>query len=285
MTRRSGVGHKAIPRIESVVRLGYVVRGLLYLLPGIFALRLAIGPHGAVIAPTGAIKLIGHQPFGRILLFLVAAGLAGYALWGLMRAVYDPLLRGNSLSGVANRLGYLVSALGHAGLTVVALRYLAGTEPPSNPAQGWIAFVLTEPFGRWVLGIVGVCWILGAGLAQIVAGWRASFKRDFAVDRMSPAERALAILLGRVGFVVRGIVFTIVGALLVAAALHANSDDLQGMEGALVKLLHEPYGHWLLAFAGSGIIAFGLFSMMCARWMRIRSAAAGRPPHSSRSQS
>jgi hypothetical protein len=270
------------PPLRTLFRFGHVVRGIIYVLPGILALRLAIGPHGAAIAPSGAIALIGHQVYGRILLLLVAVGLFGYALWGLVRAVFDPLHRGNSPAGILSRLGFCVSALAHGGLLIVTLRYLGGAVPRSTTSQSWIAFLLAHRYGSWLIGLIGVGWIVGAGLAQIASGWRGRFERDLELDRTGPSERRWVIRLGRVGVVARGVVFTIIGIFLVATAFHANPHDAQGIDGALLGLLRQPYGRWLLAVAALGIIAFGLFSVMCARWMRIRVAAAGPLPHSPR---
>jgi hypothetical protein len=70
--------------------------------------------------------------------------------------------------------------------------------------------------------------------------------------------------------VTRGIVFTIIGVFLVATAFHANPHHATGMDGALLGLLRQPFGRTLLGAAGLGLIAFGVFSVMCARWVRIR---------------
>jgi hypothetical protein len=104
---------------------------------------------------------------------------------------------------------------------------------------------------------------------------------DLQLGRMSPMELRWATGLGRVGAIGRGAVFTIVGWCMVLTALHHNPRDAQGIDGALLNLLREPYGRWLLAAAALGIMAFGLFSVLCARWMRIRVAAAGPLPQSS----
>jgi hypothetical protein len=266
---------------EPLVRLGFVVRGILYFVTGGFALALALGPHGAAMAPTGAIGVIGHQQLGKPMLVVVAIGLAGYMLWGLVRAVFDPLQRGKTLKGIASRLGYGMSALGHGALLVATLRYLAGHEPQHAASKGWIHFLVAQPYGRWMLLVVGITWVLGAGISQVIAGWRGTAKRDLKLERMSRTEQAWLLPLGRFGMVVRGLVFTIVGLFLVATALRQNPQDLQGMDGALLRILSEPLGRWLLAFAALGIMAFGMFSMMCARWMRIRPEADTSPSHSS----
>lgn len=260
------------PWIERFARFGLIVRGIIYLVPGVLALQLAIGTHGAAITQTGAVEMIGHQPFGRVLLVAVAVGLAGYALWGVIRAVFDPLRKGHSPLGLAKRFGFVMSALAYGSLLVATLRYLTGTLGHIAKPYDWTAGVLANPLGAWVVGIIGLCWIAGAGIGEIVRGWRGSFREDLDLGRMGPAERRWAMSLGRFGIVARGVVFTIIGMLLVGVALHANPHDGYGMDGALLALAHQPFGRMLLAAAGLGLIAFGVFSAMCARWMRMRVA-------------
>jgi uncharacterized protein DUF1206 len=265
--------------IEGFFRFGYIVRGVIYLIPGVLALELALGTHGATITQTDAIEMIGHQFLGRILLLVVAVGLASYSLWGVNRAVLDPLHQGHSPRGLARRFGYAMSALAHAGLLAATLRYLSIALPLTASHQDWSTELLAKPFGAWLVGIIGVCWIAGSGIGEIARGWQGRFKQDLAFDRMSSFERRWAVPLGRFGTVARGGVFTIVGMLMVAAALHVAPHRQGGMDGALLELARQPFGRLLLGAAALGLIAFGAYSMMCARWMRMHAN-----PHEQRSR-
>jgi hypothetical protein len=120
-----------------------------------------------------------------------------------------------------------------------------------------------------LVAVIGLCWIFGSGIAQIVMGWHRTFERDLALERMGRIERGWAIGLGRVGLVSRGFVFTIIGVLLVAAAFRVAPHSSTGLEGALIELAHQPFGLALLGAAGLGLMTFGAYSAMCARWMRM----------------
>src|SRR5437867_10492801 len=96
------------PWVEGMARFGYVVRGVLYAIIGLLALAVAFGVGGATTDKTGAIATIGARPFGKVLLAVVVVGLAGYSLWGFIRAIFDPLHRGTGPKGLAARVGYLV---------------------------------------------------------------------------------------------------------------------------------------------------------------------------------
>jgi len=263
------------PWLGRLARWGYIVRGLIYLIPGISALRLALGAHGAAVTQTGAIELMSREPFGRPILIVVAVGLGAYALWGVVRAVSDPLRQGHSAGGIIVRLGYVSSALGYAGFFFAALRLLAGKSAHSS--KDWLARLLEAPFGPWMLGIFGLCWIGGAGIAEIVKALGGRFERDLRTERMGPSEKRFALWLGRFGIALRGLVFGIIGGSLVAAAWHLDPVRTRGLGGALLDLAHQPYGRFLLATVSLGLIAFGLFSILCARWARTGAANPSVP--------
>ncbi|HTM57823.1 MAG TPA: DUF1206 domain-containing protein [Candidatus Udaeobacter sp.] len=254
------------PRLlEALMRFGYVVRGALYVIPGLLALGLATGRHRTEMTPAAAIQAIGHQPFGRVLLAVVAIGLLGYSLWGFARSLFDALGKGGSLHGLAQRFGYLTSALAYGGLLVLTLHLILHSDP--GESSSWVVRVRALPLGAWVLGAIGVGWIIGAGLLQIVSGWRRTFEADL---DLGVSERRWASGLGRVGLISRGVVFTVVGILLVTSAVRANQPEGTTMNSALLEILHQPFGRVFLVAAAIGLIAFGAFSVLCARWMRVR---------------
>jgi Domain of Unknown Function (DUF1206) len=253
------------------LRFGHIVRGILYMVLGILALRLALGTRGEALTQTGAIQMIGHQPFGFVLLAAVAIGLACYSVWSAIHAFLDPLRNGHTFRGLARRVAFASNALVYAGLLVVTLQVIVGPLPYVPTSFDWTASLLARTSGAALVGIIGVCWIAIA-CVDIVSGLRGAFKRDLDLDRRSPAERRWAMALGRVGIVVRATVFAIIGIFLVATALHINAHHATGTDGALLGLLRQSFGRALLATAGLGLIAFGVFSAMCSRWMRSHAA-------------
>src|SRR4029078_10156627 len=71
---------------EWLSRSGFVARGLIYAIIGVLALQLALGTCGNLTNQQGPLHTLVEQPFGKVLLTLVAIGLGGYALWRLVRA-------------------------------------------------------------------------------------------------------------------------------------------------------------------------------------------------------
>lgn len=266
------------PWVERFMRFGYVVRGVIYLVIGVIALRLVFGIRGAAMTQTGAIVTIGRQPFGSFLLISVCVGLASYALWNAVCALLDPFHEGHSPGALVNRAGLASSAIAYAGLLVITIRFMVGTHLHSATSYAWISGLLAKPYGAWLIGIVGLATTAGAILGEIVPGIRGSFRDNLDLARRSRAEHRWAMRLGRVGIITRGIVFAIIGIYLVAAAFHANPHHQTGTDGALLGLARQPFGMALLAGAGLGLVTFGVFSIMCARWTRMHVGSAPRSP-------
>jgi hypothetical protein len=255
-----------------LTRLGFAARGIVYGLVGILAIQVAIGGSGGQITnQQGALNTIAQQPGGRILLIVVAVGLAGYALWGLIRAALDPLHKGNDTKGTIARLGYLVSGISYGALCYAAVQLImrhSGGQGGST-GQGAASSLLAKSWGPWVIGAIGLA-IIGAAIAQISQGWQANFDMHFNNYAMSAEQRRQATRLGRFGYIARGIVFAIVGLFLVQAALYRDPSRVVGIDGALQALARQPYGTILLGIVAAGLIAFGIYSLLGAAWFRLK---------------
>src|SRR5438270_9885749 len=259
------------PALEVLERAGYIVRGVLYAVMGALALGLALGIGGRATDPSGSLVLITQNGAGKFLLIGVVIGLAAYALWGFVRAIFDPLHRGKDAPGIAERLGFAWSGIAYTSIVLFALRLLAGNSASRRDStQSTIASVLTLPAGRWVAIGIGVAALL-VGLGQFVVAYKATFKQDMKRTEMKRWEKDLVDNLGRMGMVARGVTFSLVGWFVIQGGQHQDASRVHGYGGAFVFLLGQPFGHVLLAAVAIGFIALGLHSFACARWIRLLS--------------
>jgi hypothetical protein len=260
------------PRVAATfaARLGFAARGLVYLLVGWFALDAArLGS-----APADNQEAMGsllNKPLGHILVAAIAIGLAGYALWRLSEAVLDPERRGTEPKAIVERIGFGWSALVHAFLAVYAGKLaLHLTRPETNPseerARSWSGWLLEQPGGEWLLGLIGLL-LIGGAAAQAWKAWRGSFTRELAGNVPLPGYVCLA---GQIGYAARALVFLLVGWFLVHAALEASPHEAGGIGQALRTLREQPYGPVLLGITALGLMLFGLYSFIEARFRRIR---------------
>ena len=258
--------------VKGLARFGYAAKGVVYAIIGVLAAQTAFrgGSSGQTTGQSGALQTIASQPFGRIMLGLVAVGLIGYALWRLVQAIMDPEREGSDGEGIVKRLGYGISGLTYAGLAFSAFRIIQGTGGGGGSnAQGFTARLMSQPFGQWLVGIVGVI-IIGVGFFQIYKGAAAKFREDLKLSEMGSAEETWATRAGRIGLTARGVVYGVIGALLIQAALQANPQQAGGLGKALQTLAQQPYGPWLLGGVALGLIAYGAYAaLVLARFRKI----------------
>ncbi len=256
--------------VERLERYGYLVRGLIYFIIGALAVQLAMGAGGATTDQTGAIALIGAQPLGKALLVLVAVGLAGYSLWGFVRAIFDPLGRGTEMKGIVERIGFLVSAVSYGALVIPTVQFLMNQ--PAGQSKGHpadlSAQLFAQPYGRWLVIGFGLSWIVAAA-GQFYSAYTAHFIQDFRTNTMSAREFKWASRIGRFGFAARGVVFGLIGFFVIQSGLTMDPHKAQGFDGVLLKIAQAPYGTILLAVVAIGLVAFGLYSALCARWNKV----------------
>lgn len=260
--------HRAAPTLETFARLGFGARGLVYGLVGGLAVLAAIGSGGRAGGSRSALQALLGQPFGRVLLGLIAAGLLAFAAWRVIGALTDADHRGASGKGLAIRGAHLLGGAIYAGLAASAAGLAlgrAGGGGDDQAAQDWSAWLMAQPAGRWLLAAVGAA-VIATGLVYLAKAWRGAVTDRLA---LTPAAQSWAVPMGRVGYAARGIVFGIIGAFLIVAALHANSGEVKGLGGALQALQAQPYGRALLALVAAGLFAFGVFGLIQAVYRRI----------------
>jgi Domain of Unknown Function (DUF1206) len=266
--RGAGEGFVHSRAFEVLSRAGFVARGLVYGIIGLFAFEVAVSDAGTLTDQQGAIRTVAEQPLGGLLLVLLAIGLGGYSIWRLFRAAlgHGPEAADSTL----DRLGGLGSGLVYGGLCVVAIKFLTGSSsagPSSKPDQT-TAGVFDWPAGRWLVGLGGVV-MLGVGAYQLVKGVRQRFLDEIKVDEMSVAMETWITVIGTVGHIARAVVFGLVGWFLLKAAYEYDAKEAVGLDGALTKILQAEYGPWLLGLVAAGLIAFGVYSLSEARYRRI----------------
>jgi len=74
---------------------------------------------------------------------------------------------------------------------------------------------------------------------------------------------------GRLGYTARGLVYCLVGCFFVIAALLSNPSEAGGLQKALEILMEQPFGPYLIAGVGVGVIMFGRYCELEARYRKV----------------
>jgi len=259
--------------LEGLARAGLATRGVLYLVIAALAVQVARGVGDERADKQGALRAVARQPLGRVLVLIMAIGLGGYALWRFVEAIVGPDDEGDPTKATLKRVGFAARGVLYTAFCVSAVRLLVSSGTPSgsdNAQSDWTARVLNWPAGPWLVGAAGVA-IIGGGF---YVGWRGlsrKFRKRLKAAEMSPVERRWIIGFGAVGMVARGVVFVMIGLFLVNAALQHDPNQAVGIDGALKRLVAQPYGPALLLVTALGLAAYGIYSLGEARFRRVGS--------------
>lgn len=259
------------PWVERLARLGYAAKGVVYFVVGLLAALKAFGSGGRTTGTSGALKTIVTQPFGKFLLSIVALGLIGYALWRLVQSILDPEHVGREMNAklIAQRLGYAFSAFAYAGLAVTSVKLIMGSDGgESSLIEDWTSLLLVQPFGQWLVGLVGAI-VISVGAYYVYEAYEGKFRRKLKLHEMTSTQRIWATFAGRFGIASRGVVFGIIGIFLIQAARLSEASKTKGLDGALAILAQQPFGAWILGVVALGLIAYGVYSTIQARYWSI----------------
>ena len=259
------------PWLRWVGHSGYVAEGIVYVLIGVFALVAALEasqPKG----PRGAFVKLAAAPLGDAMLATLALGLAAFVLWQGLLGILDPEHRRNrgTIKRRAVRLGCLLNGALHSVLVGEAVWLLLGIGRTTGGGRSqavWAGRVIVLPLGRWLIAATGA----GIALFGLFQLYRAASRgKTERVDLTQTSLRGVIIALGVFGFLARGVLFGLIGALLIDAARRYDTSNVTGIAGALRALRRQEYGHWLLGAVAAGLISYGFFQIIKEPYRKFR---------------
>ncbi|WP_073850840.1 DUF1206 domain-containing protein [Pontibacter flavimaris] len=259
--------------VETFARFGLSAKGVVYCLLGILAFMAAFEIGGQSTENTersGIFRTIQDMPAGNILLGLIALGLLCYAIWRFIQAVRDTEDKGSDAKGVAKRLRYIFSGLVYGSFAVLAARMVLGNSSGSggDSRQTLAAKLLEQPFGQWLVGLLAVGTLI-AGIYQIYYGYSEKYKKEVQSGGLKHEVEHQMIRAGKLGYMARGIVWLIIGYLFLQAALKSSSSEAGGNKAAFQFLENASYGSFILGAVALGLICYGIFMFMRAKYQPI----------------
>lgn len=250
--------------LRALARGGYAANGVVHALIGVIVLTIAFGARGES-DQAGAFLAIAAAPLGFVALWILAALLWALGIWHVLEGVLA------SRASDVKKWGVRVSEWGQAvvfvALGTISASVALGAKPSGDGAAKAVSRgVLNLPGGSWMLALAGVGIGIG-GISFVVRGVRRSFEKKISLP--SGPEGAVGRALGVVGFVAKGVALTIVGVLLVVAAVRVDAESAGGLDGAVQALLYVFLGPLLVGLVGAGFIAYGVFCFFRARYARL----------------
>jgi hypothetical protein len=254
-----------------LARAGLVAKGVSFGIVAVLAIKLAVGHGGKATSREGALHELAGESFGKVVLVLLVVGFAAYALWRFVEAWAAP---GEDAKKWAKRAGSVSRGLIYAALAYSAAKLLAGaggSGSQNERARETAETLFSWPAGTWLVGIAGAV-VIGVGLWNLYRGLALKFEDRWRTGEMGETARRWAGRVGAVGHVARAVVFGLIGVFVIKAALEYDPKEAIGLDGALQKLASAEYGPYLLGLTAAGLLAYGLYCLVDARY---RDVSAG----------
>ncbi|MBV8979321.1 MAG: DUF1206 domain-containing protein [Acidimicrobiia bacterium] len=276
IAHRARKGRRHIERsraLEVAGRVGLSARGVVYCVAAVLAVQIALGQGGRADRQ-GALKSVADEPLGHVLVVILAAGFAAYALWRFAKAATgagEGKGRETGGKGIAKRLADVGRGAIYVGFLFTAIRLLAtGTAGGGSDqeAKTWSARLMAHDGGQWAV-LLGGAIVMAVGAVLIVRAFAQKFEDHLDLRQMNRWERDWLPRLGIVGYGARGAVAVLIGVFVIQAAVAFDPKKAVGVDGALKRLAGEPYGALLLALVALGLLSFGVFSFVEARWRKV----------------
>ena len=262
--------HHVAGWIETLARVGFAAKGVLYLTVGALAASAAVGIGGKANADShSAMQKLFSAPYGRVLVGVIAVGLLGYAVWRIIEGIKDPQGRGRSAKGIALRAGSIVRGVIHLGLAGAAAALVMNVDNGQGGgqrAETWTAKVMNWPGGVYLLYAVAGA-LFAYGVYQLYNAVRAKLSRQLQLGRLSASSRRAVIAISRFGIAARGVAFGMIGVLLYRAARDANPREAGGLGDSMREMF--AWGFWPFLAIALGLGAYGIYELINAKYRRI----------------
>ncbi len=253
---------------ERLARAGYWAKGIVYILLGGLALTSVFAGGSGEDSPEGALSSLLGAPMGRLVLAAIAIGLVGYVLWRLAQSVLNADDHDKDALGIATRLGQFFSACANSILAfsagALAFNGQASGDGGSSQ-QSVVAMAMAQPFGQWLVGGVGLI-VVGAGIGQIYRGIVKDYEGRIAIPS---DKKAFLDPVCQYGLIARGVVFAVIGGLIVYAAITVSTDEAGGLRDALDWIRSQPFGAVFYGLTAAGLAAYGGYSIVQALYRRM----------------
>lgn len=248
---------------ERFARAGLVGSGIVHLIIGYIAIRLALGGGGGTADQSGAMTELAIKPGGGLALWISVVAFAAMGLWRVVEAVLGSSSRPDAdskLSRTFDRVKAFSLAMVYFAFAFTAWSFARGIGKSSSSQSTGITARLMQSGAGSVALVVGALVIVAIGGYHVYKGASQNF-----LDDLEGPTSDLVRRLGTVGYIAKGLAIAAVGVLVIVAVIQSAPDKSSGLDGALKTLGAQPYGVVLLIAAGLGIITYGLYSFAMAR--------------------
>lgn len=250
--------------VEHFARFGYAAKGTIYVLVGALSAIAAFSTGGKTAGRKGAFLEISQQPYGKIMLGIVALGFVGYGIWRFIQTIQDAENKGKDTRGILIRIGYVLSGLLYFYFAYFAYQLISVTESNQGGSKFLIDQMLDWSSGQIWVGILALI-VLAKGIYQIYKVTAGIYNQDVKDSKMRDEVKKIYRTIGQFGLISRAVVFGIISFFLAKAAFTASAAQAKGTSGVF-RFLTATGGPVLMGIIALGLLGYGIFEFVKARY-------------------
>ncbi len=249
--------------LDHVIRGGLVAYGVIHILIGWLAVQIAFGEQSKQASGSGALEYLAKQPLGGVLIWVVAIGMVVLVIWRLLEA-WEAFQDEDGTDRVKGVVSQLFKGVLYGVLALSALQVALGQSSGGSSTDSMTADLMKMTAGQLLVGAVGVA-VFAYGAYYVYQGWTEKFLKKLDGHPQNPDVSKAYRLLGKAGFIAKGIAICVIGGLFLYAAVTHDPQKSAGLDQALQEIVQQPFGQVLLTLVGAGIACYGLFAFARAR--------------------
>ena len=259
--------------LQKIFTVGFTAKGVVYFLIGFFAVATLVGLSKAgANGPKAIVEWIGTNPIGNILMGLVGLGLLAYSAYRIIQSLADVDDKGHDAGGLVRRMAWFISGLSYATMALFAFREIfrgGGTNNSGKEGmkQDMIAELLQLSWGQIAVGIIAAIFVIVGGY-QAYRGLSNEHMKKIQDQQLSEKQESTFRLMGKIGLLARALVFGVVAYFLYRAAVLDDPDKFKGV-GDSLQYLKNGWGTFALVLIGAGLLAYGSFMFIRARYEEV----------------
>ncbi len=244
---------------------GCISTGLSYIGVGTIAMLSFLKVRDGGADESSMLAILNNVVIGKILLWIIMIGTAGYIVWRIFEAVTDPYGYGKDFVGMGKRFGIALSTFADLLIVYAAVKVILGigniqqTGEPREERE-FISNVLDERWGPSAVTAMGIV-VMVAAVVQLIYGVTGGYKERLDVDHYSKVWKRVIDFLAWIGFCSRGIIVGITGFFLIKAAFTGESKYVVNTDKAF-DFIGDEVGYIYFITVALGTLCYGIFMII-----------------------
>lgn len=247
---------------KSIAYIGFVSKGLIYLVIGTLSLLAALNMGGESSGTNQALVFLKKQPFGQILLMLLGVGLLCYSFWMFVQSIKDPEDLGNSRKAKLRRFGLFTTGLVYIFIAFLAFYHVFTYVAEGDSSSRYLNFLGSPTLSAVFIG-VGIVLAIQA-IVLIIGVFKGGLLDQFNLE--GHKYHQLMRRIGQFGFYSRAFVVAIIAFFFLRAGIYTGNHDIKGIQDAFSFLDQSTLGRILMGFTAIGFVSYGAFYVLLTRY-------------------